>query len=277
MATALLLAILQSITKSDGPRLRVLASVRSSESQRRLQTTFEQYSNIVEIVQGDNVRVAKEADVVLLGHKPYMLNNVLGATGVVKAVRGKLIISILAGVSTEQIQEILHGPSSDPKAFVMLAVPNMAAKLQESMALVAEPSTDVPSELVQRTTWLFSKAGKVSFVAEPLFNLATILVGAAIALTTIAVDGILDAAVIEGMQRSQAQEIVGQCLIGTGKLLASGSHPALLRESISSPRGCTIRAIASLESKNVRSAFTESVAAASQHIKTMGSYQEPSR
>lgn len=271
MATAVLTAILKAAAdQPGGPVKGVLASVRTPRSQERLKSTLAQYPEIVEIVVGDNVRVAEEANIVILGHKPYMLDNILGAEGMTKALSGKLIISILGGVSTDQIHEKLSGQS-----FVLLANPNMAARVQESMTMVAEPSLEIPSELVQQAIWLFSQAGRVSFVSNSLFNLATVMGGACIALTTIAVDGILDAAVIEGMTRSQAQEIVAQCLLGTGKLLASGTHPAVLRESISSPRGCTIRAIAQLESRNVRSAFTESVRVANDHIKHMGSYQEP--
>ncbi|OQV02403.1 hypothetical protein CLAIMM_07607 [Cladophialophora immunda] len=277
MATAVLEAVFRSTGTSRSPLRKVLASVRSPESQARLKTRFAARGDAMEVLAGNNTRVAEEANVVLLGHKPYMLDSVLGAAGLSNALRGKLIISILAGISKEQIHERLYGAGEKSQAFILLAVPNMGAQVQESMTVIAEPSPDVPSKLVQQTTWLFERAGKVAFVAPSLLNLSNVLVASCIALTTIGVDGILDAAVMEGMPRSQAQQLASQCLVATGKLLGNGSHPAELRESISSPKGCTIRAITQLEKLGARSAFTEAIKAGTDHIKIMGSLQDPPR
>ncbi|KAJ9616660.1 hypothetical protein H2200_000379 [Cladophialophora chaetospira] len=274
MATALLLSILRSTSHLGTPPKRVIVSVRTSESLKRLKSILAEYGGQVEFLVGDNVRVANAANTVLLGHKPYMLDSILGADGMAEALRGKAIISLLAGVSAKQILEKVHQIGDTTRTSVLLVVPNMGAHVQESMTVIAKQSTDTPIEVVNRTVWLLQHAGKVSFVSESLFNLATVLVGVSMALTTVAVDGMLDAAVMEGMPRSEAQEIVSQSLIGVGKLLANGHHPAVLRESISSPRGCTIRGIAHLESRSARTAFTESITLATEYIKGMGGYQE---
>lgn len=274
MATALLLSILKSAADIGSPLKRIIVSVRTPESLERLKSTLAHYGDSVEFVLGDNVRVATAANTVLLGHKPYMLDSILGTEGMAEAMKTKTIISLLAGVTANQILETLHGNSNGGQTSVLLVVPNMGAHVQESMTVISRPSNDTASEAVNRTTWLLRHAGKVSFVSESLFNLSTALVGVSMALTTVAVDGMLDAAVTEGMPRSEALQIVSQSLIGTGKLLAQDHHPAVLRESISSPRGCTIRGITSLEKSGARTAFTDSILSATEYLKDMGTYQE---
>lgn len=276
MATNLLLALFKSTGESHSPIYRVIAGVRTRDSQEQLRIAFSQYSNRVDVVFGDNVHVAREADILLLAHKPYLLSAILGHQEVSQALKGKLLVSIMAGVTTDQIHTTLYGTKVESQATILRAMPNMGAQVGQSMTAIAEPPSHVAAEHVQQATWLFEQAGKVIFVPDSLFNLATVLVGACIALTTICVDGILDAAVSEGMTRPQAQRIVGQCLLGTGALLNSGSHPALLREAISSPRGCSIKAITKLESTNTRSAFTDAITEATKHADSMSSHQEHS-
>lgn len=274
MATAVLTSILESTVRSGSPLKGVIVSVRTPESLERLKSKLADYADQVEFVLGDNVNVAKASNTVLLGHKPYMVDSIVGVDGMAEALKGKVIISILAGVSAEQIQGKLGPLEKGSQTFVVAAVPNMGAHVQESMTVIAKPSPNTSPEAVDRTTWLLQHAGKVSFVSESLFNLSNALVGVSMALWTVAVDGMLDAAVMEGMPRSEAQELVSQSLIGVGKLLGQGHHPAVLRESISSPRGCTIRGLARLESQGVRSAFTDSITLATDHLKSMGTYQE---
>ena len=274
MATAVLKGILESTGRSGSPLKGLIVSTRTRGSLERLKSTFADHVDLIEFVLGDNVRVAKAANTVLLGHKPYMLDSILSVDGMAEALKGKVVISILAGVSAEQIISKLGDSDKEDQTSVVCAVPNMGAHIQESMTVIAKPSANTRPEAVERTAWLLQHAGKVSFVSEPLFNLSNALVGVSMAPTTVAVDGMLDAAVMEGMPRSEAQELLSQSLIGVGKLLQQGHHPAVLRESISSPRGCTIRGIARLEKEGVRSAFTDSITLATDHLKGMGTYQE---
>lgn len=274
MANAILSALLEFIGIIDSPIKKVLACVKTLESGTRLQKIFLSHGAKVEIVVDDNVRAAGLADIVLLGHKPYSLNTVLGQKGMANALKGKLVISILAGIKEAQIHEVLASAVADKPPHVIRVMPNIAAQIKQSTSVISEPDPNIPTAMVNVTKWMFEKVGKVSILPESMFGLATVLTGACIALTTIAVEGILDAAVVEGMPRAKAQELLSQCLLGTSMLLSEGMHPSVLRESISSPRGCTIQAVTQLERSNVRSAFTDAVLKGTDHERSMGKSQD---
>jgi pyrroline-5-carboxylate reductase len=63
--------------------------------------------------------------------------------------------------------------------------------------------------------------------------------------------------------------MTAQCLLGLAKMLKDGHHPAVLRESISSPRGCTIQGLLAVERAGVRSAFADSIIAGTGHLKRL--------
>ncbi|KAK3651063.1 hypothetical protein LTR22_012311 [Elasticomyces elasticus] len=178
----------------------------------------------------------KEADVVILAHKPYMLRSVFGEEGMAAALQGKSIISILAGVSSTQIREVLTSLLSATDAAdcqIVQAMPNLAALAGESMTLVCE-SRETRPDLVLLATQIFERVGRVQVVSEALMAPLTVLAGASHALLTVAVDGILDGAVSQGIARAPAKDILVQCLTGLAKMLDCGQHPAQLRESMSS-------------------------------------------
>lgn len=274
MANAILSALLDFIGTKDSPIRKVLACTKTLESGTRLQKIFANQGAKVEIIIDNNVRAAGLADIVLLGHKPHSLNVVLGQRGMANALEGKLVISILAGITEAQIRGVLIPARAGKPPHVIRVMPNIAAQIKQSTTVMSEPDPKSPTAMVNVTKWMFEKIGKVSIVPESMFGIATVLTGACIALTTVAIDGILDAAVIEGMTRPKAQELVSQCLLGTSMLLTEGMHPAVLRESISFPRGCTIQAVTQLERSNVRSAFTDAVLKGIDHEKGMGKNQD---
>lgn len=173
------------------------------------------------------------------------------------------------------------------------------------MTAIAEPTSKSDVLQTQHLPWVehfFSLVGRTMVLPTVQYNVATVLVGAAIALTTVAVDGLLDGAVAEGIPRAQALEMVGQCLLGTGLMLGAGRknkmeqleggeqekgvngkaakdeetnlHPAVLREKVSSPQGCTIQGLLEVERRGVRSAMADAVVKATQHLKGMGKEQD---
>lgn len=270
MANAILSAILDFIGTADSPIQKVLACTKTLESGTRLQKIFATQGSKVEIIVDNNVRAAGLADIVLLGHRPHSLDNVLRQKGMANAMEGKLVVSILDGIPSARIHKLLGSARTDKPPHVIRVMPNIAVQIKQSASIMSEPDPNTPKVMVNVTKWMLGKVGKVSIVPESMFGLATVLTGACVALTTVAIEGILDAAVVEGMTRSKAQELVNQCLLGTSMLLAEGMHPAVLRESISSPRGSTIQAVTQLERANVRAAFTDAVLKGTEHERRTG-------
>lgn len=127
---------------------QLTVSVSSDASARRLETKFAEYKDKVNILCKKNVQAARDADVVLLCFPPSQVQNVLSEANMAKAVQDKLIVSILAGVSRNQIQEALNssiseeaktsqgsegqGPAqAQAQAYMVRAMPSLGAQAED--------------------------------------------------------------------------------------------------------------------------------------------------
>jgi pyrroline-5-carboxylate reductase len=272
MGTAVLSGIFANRnTTTEAPITKFIACVQTPSSASRLKATFAQHLDDLTILQNDNLNAFQAADVILLACKPYLAASILGAHGVREALAGKFLISILAGSTPAKLQTLIYGgndddegglgsaPGRERRCHVTRATPNMAASLGSSMTLLEAPATPLPRELAGLAAWIFGRVGTVKYVAPDLFDTASVVTGSGIAFLTVAVDGMLDGAVAEGIKRGEAREMLAQTLKGMADLLAAGAHPAVFREEISSPRGTTIRGLLALEEGRVRGSFSRAV------------------
>ena len=257
------------------PISHFIACTKSASSAARIKSSIAaEHQDLIKVVSGQNVQTMKEADIVILGCKPFMADDVLREEGVREALAGKLVISMLAGQSCENLTRIINeGPvgSKVPETFseakVMKVIPNMGAQFGESMTIIETPSAAVSQSMAEIAEWIFNQVGKVKYLAPEQTGLATVLVGATLATLTLPIEGLLDGCVAEGFKRADAMEMVLQGIRGLSAVLESGAHPAAVRESISSPRGCTIQTLLSLEKAGTRSDFAEAMIRGNKHLK----------
>lgn len=72
------------------------------------------------------------------------------------------------------------------------------------------------------------------------------------------------------MPRTVARELAAQTLQGSAALvLASGKHPAALKDDVTTPAGCTIDGLLALEEGRLRSTLARAVAAAANRASTL--------
>ena len=75
-------------------------------------------------------------------------------------------------------------------------------------------------------------------------------------------DALADAGVRIGLPRQLAIKAAAQTMYGAGKMaLESSTHPAILRDQVTSPGGTTIAGIAAMEKGGLRSALHDGVVA----------------
>lgn len=119
-------------------------------------------------VAKDIVGLAKEAEVLLLAVKPQDFDSVLDALR--DTVKGKLIISIAAGITTAYIEKILGGIS------VVRAMPNIAVKIDQAETSLSKgkSATDADLEFTKR---LFNCLGKTWIMEEEMIDAATAIAG----------------------------------------------------------------------------------------------------
>ncbi|KAF4250485.1 hypothetical protein CNMCM8980_000853 [Aspergillus fumigatiaffinis] len=172
----------------------------------------------------------QEANIVLLACKPYLAEEVLSEAGVREALAGKLVISIMAGKTPQDIEKYIYRDSpadeAASKAIIVRAMPNVAARLRQSMTIIAI-NNSLSYDMADTLTWIFEQIGKVKFLATDLFDIGTMLVGSSIAVLTVPLDGILDGCVVEGIRRADALEMAAQNLIGM-----AGTNEAEVRKTV---------------------------------------------
>ena len=205
----------------------------------------------------------------LLACKPYNLSAVLQEEGIREALAGKLLISILAGVSVSQIENTIYGegsneflpadPTVDGRCRIVRVMPNTASLIRESMTVIASSNPPLPQSLDSLVSWMFTRIGRVVHLPPASMDASTALCGSGPAFFALVLEAIADGAVAMGLPRAEAQLMAAQTMRGTAGLVLNGEHPAMVREKVSTPGGCTIGGLLVLEEGSLRGTVARSV------------------
>lgn len=203
----------------------------------------------------DNVEAVSGAKIVILAVKPQFLDDVV--RGLAAAVEpDAVVVSIAAGVSLSRLEGLL---GSERK--IVRVMPNLPAMVLAGMSALC-PNPNVTAEETAHVKELFDAFGKSEIVAERLMDAVVAVSGSAPAYVCLFIEAMADAAVIEGMPRKQAYAFAEQAVLGTAKYLQdTGTHPAVLKDMVSSPAGTTIAAVAELEAGGFRSTVIDAMVA----------------
>ncbi|PHH61110.1 hypothetical protein CDD81_772 [Ophiocordyceps australis] len=241
---------------------RFIACVRSDESAKRIKAALGKHTAAVTVVQNDNVAAVQKAHIILVACKPYMVDGVLQHSGMAQALRGKLVISVCAGVSVEQMQKALYGstaPEEQDRCMFVRAMCNTAALIRESMTVIGISNPPLPAATKTLVTWIFKRIGDVVYLPISAMDASTALVGSAPAMFALMLEAAIDGAVAMGIPRAEAQKMATQAMRGTTGLVQSGEHPAILREKVCTPGGCTIGGLLVLEEGKTRGTISRAI------------------
>jgi pyrroline-5-carboxylate reductase len=239
---------------------RFIACVRRKDSAKRIQESLSRYQTPLEIFTNENVKAVEAADVVLLGCKPQMVADILNVEDMKEALAGKLLISILAGVPVEQIEKTLYGDALPADSCrIVRAMPNTASFVRESMTVIANSNPPLPPQWEQLVTWIFSRIGRVVHLPPAAMDASTALCGSGPAFASLVLEALADGGVAMGLPRAESQLMAAQVMLGTAGLVIAGEHPAILRDKVSTPGGCTIGGLLVLEEGRVRGTVARAV------------------
>ncbi|MCJ1246013.1 delta 1-pyrroline-5-carboxylate reductase [Trapelia coarctata] len=236
---------------------RFIACVTSTSSAKRIQGALSPLTDNLTVLTNENLHGVQEADVMLLGCKPQMAKEILSEPGIQKALAGKFLISILAGVPVSQLEQILYGYGTndcpvEERCRIVRVMPNTASRINESMTVIATSTPPLPAHLSALTTWMFSRIGRVIHLKPALMDVSTALCGSGPAFFSLFMEALTDGAVAMGIPVADARLMAAQTMKGTAGLVLAGEHPAVLREKVSTPGGCTIGGLLVLEEGTVR-------------------------
>ncbi|KAI0273554.1 pyrroline-5-carboxylate reductase [Gloeopeniophorella convolvens] len=252
---------------------RFIACVRREESARHLRRTFAAVAggDAVEVEVGNNVAAAQQADVVLLCCKPQVAHLILNEPGIKEALAGKLLISILAGVTIAQLSDWVL-----PSTKVIRAMPNTPCRIREGMTTVsALPPSDTQEVDHAIILQIFSSIGRCRFLEEKHFDACTALSGSGPAFACIFLEAMADGGVMMGLPRAEALELAAQTLQGAARMaLQPGAHPAQIKDSVTTPGGCTIAGLLALEDGRVRSTIARAIQIATERASELGQPQK---
>ncbi len=107
---------------------------------------------------------------------------------------------------------------------------------------------------------IFSAVGRSRFLEEKHFDACTALAGSGPAFACVFLEAMADGGVMMGLPRPEALELAAQAMQGAAKLvLQTGMHPAALKDSVTTPGGCTIAGLLTLEDGRVRSTVARTI------------------
>ncbi len=216
------------------------------------------------LVTPDNRRVCQEADVVFLSVKPQFLAEVAAEVKDLLPA-DKLVISIVAGRSLADLQDLLGG---SPRKLIRV-MPNTPALVGEGMSAFC-CSEQVTEEEKAQAIRVLDAFGKSALVPERLFDAVTAVSGSSPAYVFLFIEAMADGAVSCGMPRAQAYQFAAQSVLGAAKMvLETGLHPGELKDMVTSPAGTTIEAVRVLEEMGLRSAVMEAVVACCERSKEL--------
>jgi pyrroline-5-carboxylate reductase len=216
-------------------------------------------------VTTDNLKAAQEADVILLGVKPQQAAELVRTIAPALAP-GKLLISFAASVKTSAIEEAAGG-----KVSVIRAMPNTPAKLGAGATAISRGSF-VSDEQLALAHQIFDTVGRTVVVDEKHMDAVTGLSGSGPAFLYIIIEALAEAGVNVGLPRDVATLLAAQTTYGAAKMvLETGSHPALLKDEVTTPAGCTVEGILELEEGGLRVTLIKAVKRATERARELAS------
>jgi len=201
----------------------------------------------------DNLAACRAAQIVLLTVKPQRIAKVVHEPGMREALAGKLVISIAAGVTLAQLAEWL------PESSVIRAMPNTPCLIGEGMTVLARGKRVADAE-VAAAARLFETVGRCIEVEDKLMDAVTSLGGSGPAFVYIMIEAMADGGVMMGLPRPVALEIAAQVFQGAARMvLQTSRHPAALKDQVTTPAGCTIAGVLTMEDGRIRSVLARTI------------------
>lgn len=174
------------------------------------------------------------------------------------------MISLAAGKTIKWMQD-LFGPSVR-LARTMVNTPSVVGEMAGGYAMGAR-ATKEDEETLQA---ILDAIGIAYKLEEKLLDAVTGLSGSGPAYVFTFIEALADGGVKQGLPRQTALKLAVQTVYGAAKMLKEmETHPAVLRDNVTSPGGTTVYALHELEKVGFRNAAIKAVEAATHRSKEL--------
>ena len=233
---------------------RVTATVRHAERA----VALSKESGIA--VTTDNREAVKGADIILLTVKPQTVGQVLQEIAP-EIGSESLLVSVAASVPTGFVEQQLAAASGGKhdNAAVVRAMPNTPAAVDCGMTAICA-GTHAQTEHLEIARTMFDAVGRTIVLDEKHMDAVTGLSASGPAFAYIILESLAEGGVKVGLPRHVATLLAAQTMKGAASVvLETGDHPALLKDAVTTPAGCTIDGILELEEGKLRVTLIKAV------------------
>ncbi len=214
-------------------------------------------------VSTNNRAVVEQADVILLGVKPFQIPDLIAEIKPALTT-SKLLISFAASVKTSAIEQ-----AAGIEIPVIRAMPNTPSMLGAGISALCR-GRYVTEPQMAFATRIFETVGRTVIVDEKHMDAVTGLSASGPAFIYIILESLAEAGVKVGLPRDIATLLAAQTTYGAARMvLETGYHPALLKDAVTTPAGCTIDGILELEEGGLRVTLIKAVMRATQRAKEL--------
>lgn len=204
-------------------------------------------------VKTENRKAVQGADIVLLCVKPKVVAEVLQEIAP-ELDEKTLVISVAASVPTSYIEQHLS-----KKVPVVRVMPNTPSTVGCGMTGICR-GAHAREEHLETARTMFDAVGRTVVVDEKNMDAVTGLSASGPAFAYIILESLAEAGVKVGLPRDVATLLAAQTMKGAASVvLETGDHPALLKDAVTTPAGCTIDGILELEEGKLRVTLIKAV------------------
>jgi len=201
----------------------------------------------------DNAQAVGSADIVVLAILPQQLNKLLNEIKPAIRPGEHLLISVVSGVSCDDIRKQL---GMDVQ--VVRAMPNTAIAIGHSMTCIATDTASAESMAVVQS--IFDTVGITVQINEELMTSATALCACGIAFFLRSIRAASQGGTEIGFHAHDALKMAAQTAKGAADLLLQlASHPEQEIDKVTSPKGCTIAGLNEMEHHGFSSALIKGI------------------
>jgi pyrroline-5-carboxylate reductase len=195
-----------------------------------------------------------DTSVLVLATKPRDILQVCNQVGNSEMSPDALIVSVAAGLRTEQIESALGH-----RFHVLRAMPNTPCRVGAGMTILCR-GKGVDDAKVETAKLIFGGLGQSVELDERLMDPATAVSASGPAFAFLIFEAFVDAGVRAGLPRTIATELVLQCFSGSVEMMRkTGKHTAVLRDEVTTPGGCTINGLMQFELGNLRAVVNQAI------------------
>lgn len=248
-------AVMHGLIAAGHPKELISATTNSKVSAEKLRAQGISAMSIEESIDA-NALMAGDADLIVLGVKPYQIANVLGE---IRDEIGKnaVVISMAAGISIASMAAAL--PENPNLVRTMPNTPALVGKGVTGLSVASSCSKDA----AEAAAALFKSVGAVIQIPEPMINPLSAISGSGPAWVYYFIEQWEKIAIQEGFTKDQAELMVRGTFDGAIDLLANSDlEPEQLRRNVTSPGGTTERIIATFDDADLQKIFHAGLLAA---------------